>query len=192
MSMQQPSGISGVWQSIKADPGLLIASILGLGGLAYLIYKSNPANSQLGQDQAVAQQSPYYIAYVDETQNQPPPITINNPPGTPGPAGPPGTPGPIGHPGPPGPTGSEFPERASVRVRNLHATYDRSVPGGVPIRSAAGATKQLRLAPYGSAINIIGPAVKGGSNFGGSSPGASNWYPVQGGGYISAFDVTGI
>ena len=80
-----------------------------------------------------------------------------------------------------------------VRTRYGNPTvksYDTNHPQGVPIRSQAAATTTdtIGYAAYGSKIQITGPAVSGTSNLGGTS-GTNYWYPVAGGGFVSAFDV---
>jgi hypothetical protein len=90
---------------------------------------------------------------------------------------------------------------AYVRGRYSNAQvsgYDKANPGGVPIRSSAsGSATVLRLQAYGSAVTITSAAVTGASNLttsasGSIVTGSASWLPVAGGGYISAYDVTGV
>lgn len=108
---------------------------------------------------------------------------IQGVPGPTGPKGPPGTPAPPDtDPGPPGPKI----KHATIRARDPKGTYDKQVAGGIPLRQAPGATKQVGLIPYGSSIQILGGPITGGGNFG--RTGNTQWYQVPGG-YISAFDI---
>ena len=62
------------------------------------------------------------------------------------------------------------------------ATHD-----GVPLRSAAsGHASILKIIPFGSSIQVTGSAAGGVAN---QTGGSTSWYPVVGGGYISAWDV---
>jgi hypothetical protein len=61
---------------------------------------------------------------------------------------------------------------------------------GIPVRSAVGNTSSFQgLLPYGSQVQIIGPAINGSSNRAVGSPQSSEWYPIAGGGFISAGDL---
>ncbi|SRR5712691_475211 len=176
---KQHTSAKDLWTVLRRSPALLATVVIGGAGVLYLIYKYSslsgaggvvaPTNNPSGQ-------SPYYIAMIYETKNQPPPVnvTVNNPPDK--------------------DTGTKkTSDTAFVRSRNLHDPYDNSHPQGVPIRQSAGATNILKYAPWGTSIILAGNAVSGGSNFGaGSKTGSTQWIPVKGGGYISAYDVTGI
>lgn len=64
---------------------------------------------------------------------------------------------------------------------------------GIGVRSQPGGsgTKTIRNIAFGAPVMIIGPAVNGGPN-NAVTPGvaqSNQWYPVQGGGYVSAADV---
>lgn len=61
---------------------------------------------------------------------------------------------------------------------------------GIPIRDIPGGEGEtIGQIAYNSPVDIVGPVQQGTSNFAGSSGGSTLWYPVKGGGYISAFDV---
>ncbi|HET7639227.1 MAG TPA: hypothetical protein VFK47_10870 [Ktedonobacteraceae bacterium] len=192
MAMNNPqtqhTSASDLWRVLKGSPALLLVSVGAIGVVAYMLYKTNSSNQSVAQP-ASSQQSPYYVAYIDQTQNQPPPVnvTVNNPP-QPAPAPTP-TPTPAPLPKP-----VLFPQSGFIRARytGITHTYDVQNPQGVPIRSSPSATSILRYVMYGTKITVTGPAVKGGSNFGGSNSGSTEWFPVSGGGFISAYDVTGI
>jgi hypothetical protein len=68
--------------TIRESPALLIATLVGVGAVIYIVYKSTQKQVGAPATTNSSGQSPYYVAYVDETQNQPPPInvTVNNPP----------------------------------------------------------------------------------------------------------------
>jgi hypothetical protein len=68
------------------------------------------------------------------------------------------------------------------------STYDKNTPGGIPVRSTPGG-KQTGVDPFGSQVQISGPAVTGASNLPGTSAGSNLWYPISSGGYISAADI---
>jgi hypothetical protein len=99
------------------------------------------------------------------------------------------------NPPPPAPTPGPTTATAFVRARYSSASvkaYDDAHPGGVPIRSAASGTASvIRLQPFGSSITISGGQSSGSSNLPGGL-GSTQWLPVAGGGYINAFDVTGL
>lgn len=94
------------------------------------------------------------------------------------------------------PTVTEHPieptsQTAYVRTRYSSPStkaYDDKNPGGVPIRATPDG-KITRLQPFGTSIQIEGTAVSGGTNF---KNGSSQWIQVASGGYISAYDVTGV
>lgn len=72
-------------------------------------------------------------------------------------------------------------------------SYDKNNPPGVPVRATPGGV-QVRFQSYGSTVATTGPAINGGpSNVkeGVSGGGSLTWYPVEGG-FISAFDVSGV
>jgi hypothetical protein len=163
-----------VW---KNNRPLAIALLAALGIVLFILYKKSksaliappaPDGSTPGNLASIT-----YGAITNITEN----ITTNNP-------GPP-------PPGPPPPPPPKQKNTGIIRLRNLQAWYDKQIVGGVPIRKTPGATQQVRLAPYGSSIQILGPAVSGGSNFGKNKGGSTQWYPVSGG-YISAFDIASI
>lgn len=191
MAMNQPAptqhtSASDLWRVLKGSPALLLVSVGAIGLVGYMLYKSNKSNTTAATDTTGAtQQSPYYVAYIDQTQNQPPPVnvTVNNPP----------QPAPAPTPAP-SPKPVVFPQSGFIRARytGITHTYDVQNPQGVPIRSSPSATSILRYVMYGTKVTVTGPAVKGGSNFGGSNSGSTEWFPVSGGGFISAYDVTGI
>ena len=123
-----------------------------------------------------------YTFVEDIHQTPAPTVIVNAPPGPRGPAG------------PPGPTPKPGPKVATVRTRfSLPASmaYDRQNPGGVPIRATAAASKVLRLAPFGSHIQLASGPTSGGSNFPGTVTGSTQWLKVAGGGYISSYDLQG-
>jgi hypothetical protein len=97
---------------------------------------------------------------------------------------------------PPTPPSTPPPTRTvTVRAKQTsgpNADYDKS-HSGVPIHAGtSGQTPTLRLAPYGSQVQITGDAVIGASNTGSGQGGSDYWYPVVGGGYLSAWDVVGM
>lgn len=86
-------------------------------------------------------------------------------------------------------------ELGTVRAKQTSAAqpyygYDKSAKG-VPIRSqAADGNNVTKFVPWGSSLNLIGPAIPGSSNTLAGQPGTStDWYQVVGGGYISLADL---
>lgn len=71
--------------------------------------------------------------------------------------------------------------------------YDQTHTG-IPIRSSAGAGNNvLRLAPYGTELDLASASpIAGASNFLNSPNGSTEWYAVAGGGYVSSYDLSQI
>jgi hypothetical protein len=67
--------------------------------------------------------------------------------------------------------------------------YDNTNPPGVPVRAVPGGV-QVRFQAYGSQVAATGAEVSGPNNVK-EGTGSDSWWPVQGG-YISAFDVSGV
>jgi len=93
--------------------------------------------------------------------------------------------------------GATYASTGNVRSSTLTgqtASYDIKNPKGIPIRSFMDASAPITgYASYGSALNFSGPAIAGGSNFGqNKGTGSSLWEPLATGGYVSAYDVTGL
>ena len=180
---------------IRKSPALMISvGAVLLFALYYFYERSKAGAAAASTTTPAAAPSAFAPAlgtytFVEDIHQTPAPTVIVNAP--PGPAGPPGKPGPAG---PPGPTPKPGPKVATVRTRfSLPASmaYDRQNPGGVPIRSTAAASKVLRLAPFGSHIQLAGGPTSGKSNFPGANTGSTQWLKVTGGGYISSYDLQG-
>jgi hypothetical protein len=78
---------------------------------------------------------------------------------------------------------------AIIRAKGNDA-YDKAGHPGVPVdptAAGAGSAGISRYIPYGSLVLLTGPAVQGKAN----STGNSTWYPVEGGGFVNGFDITG-
>lgn len=176
---QPKPGAKDVFNVIRKSPALLITGIIGVIVIGYILIKNSQASSGATADTSsgATTTSPggYYTPqpYIE-------PITITTPT--------------------PASTQSQtsvatVPSTAQddiIRTRYSSPTvtsYD-TTHAGVPIRSApaANSTDTTSYAPFGSKIQVTGPAISGSSNLGGNN-GTAFWYPVAGGGYISAFDV---
>jgi hypothetical protein len=87
-------------------------------------------------------------------------------------------------------------QQVTIRDRQTtgpSAAYDKTHPQGVPVHSGtSGQTPTVKTVPFASSVTVTGPAVIGAANTGNGQGGTVYWYPVQGGGYISSFDIVGI
>lgn len=84
-------------------------------------------------------------------------------------------------------------QQGLVRIRaNVPGTagYDKNNAQGVPIRATAGGNV-TRYATFGSDVQLAGLPVTGPGNLPGGK-GSTIWFPILGGGYISAYDITSI
>ena len=169
---------------VRKSPALMVSVGAVLLFALYYFYERSKTGAAAStttpaQASAFAPALGTYTFVEDIHQTPAPTVIVNAPPGPAGPPGPPGKPGP---------------KVATVRTRySLPASmaYDRQNPGGVPIRSSASASKVLRLAPFGSHIQLASGPTSGGSNFPGAVTGSTQWLKVTGGGYISSYDLQG-
>lgn len=77
-----------------------------------------------------------------------------------------------------------------VRAKGANPGYDVKFPGP-PVRPGPGASTGLRgTVPWGSALQVLPTVVTGKGNYSDTS-GITTWYQLQGGGYISTYDVVG-
>lgn len=96
----------------------------------------------------------------------------------------------------PPPTAIQYPieptsNTAYIRSKNAtpsEVAYDTNHTG-IPIRDTPDG-KVVRYQTFGTSISIAGAAVAGKSNL--PKNGSTQWLPVTGGGYVSAFDITGV
>lgn len=201
MSIDTPErpGFKDVFNLVRKSPALLVTGIIGVLVVGYIIVKNSQQNATPATPDTLAQTtSPGGYDNAPQQTPQPQPIIIiPTPVPAPSPVPTP-TPTPVPTPTPtPSPgTGATVPSTSQddiVRTRYGNpsvAGYDKTHSQGVPIRSGPNTSDTVRYAAYGSKINITGPAVAGSSNLGKTDDrGTQYWYPVAGGGYISAFDV---
>ena len=165
-------------------PVWMIGLVVG-GVVLFLVIRSRNSSSTgaLGQNTSTAAPDPNIdpltgVPYsVEEATN---PAT-----GLPAYYGGPGTDGNPPPPATPG-GGGGTPSTVTIRARQTSgplATWDQAHTG-VPIRSDASQATQIGLAPFGSVVTTSGPAIAGGTD-----NGSNQWFPIQGGGYISAVDI---
>lgn len=79
------------------------------------------------------------------------------------------------------------------RFQGITQQWDQMHPGGVPLDTTPGVMGSASL-PYGSQIQLTGPAITGPNNMGNGpnrSAGSDLWFPVKGGGFVSGYDLTG-
>ncbi len=180
-------GVKDLFHLVKKSPALMITAIAGILVVGYILIKKSgatvPSTATPDGTTLAATTSPggYYqpqAAYIQ-------PVVITAP----------ATPVTVAVSSTPT-TSATIPSTHQddiVRTRYGNPTvrsYDTSHAQGVPIRSAPTATPTdtTGYAGYGTKIQVIGPAVAGTSNLGGTN-GTNFWYPVAGGGYVSAFDL---
>lgn len=188
------TGVKDLWGVVKKSPALLITGIAGAVVVGYILIQKQgatvPSTAVPDGTTLAATTTPggYYQPQIPYIQ---PVIITNNPPSV--------APTPPTVPSLPTtpatgatiPSTNIFDDIVRTRYGNpVVKSYDTSHPQGIPIRSAPTATNNdiTSYAGYGSKLQITGPAVSGTSNLGGTS-GTNFWYPVAGGGYVSAFDV---
>lgn len=86
-------------------------------------------------------------------------------------------------------------EQVIIRPRYANTTvtgYDKNHPEGIPVRATPGG-QQVGVVAFGSLVNLTGAPTTGGSNLPGTQAGSGSnvWFPVAGG-YVSAYDLTGV
>lgn len=199
--------LEGFATAFKDTPTPVKLGVLGAGAVVVFLYiqhRNSTATSGAGSNgssNGASYQAPTPTQYTNTglPSNYPvsgvPDSVYNSPINLSGPVS---STGPVSLNGNPvlSPTTLNYPAQETVRSAGSKQgaiAYD-SKYSGVPIRSLAGANGSVsRFAPFGSALSVTGGPVTGTSNFGQrATTGSDLWYPVQGGGYVSAYDLASL
>ncbi len=180
-------GAKDLFNLVKKSPALLITGIAGVLVVGYILVKKSGATvpSTATTDGTTLPATVTPGGYYQPQQSYIQPVVPTTP----------SIPVPVTTPtiSTPGATIPSLAQDDIVRTRYGNPavkSYDTTHPQGIPIRSApaANANDTTGYRGYGTKIQVVGPAVAGSSNLGGSN-GTNFWYPIAGGGYVSAFDL---
>jgi hypothetical protein len=168
------------FRNFRQYPALGIALAIVVIAILYYVYKQNSGATPSANITASSANIPEELIY-----------SFMGPTGPAGPAGPTGPTGPTATPIVAGPAGTLI----AIRQRSVSgpdASYDANATG-VPIQGQKQDHTDIGVIPFGTVIQVNGPAQTGGTNHPASGAQGTNlWYPVTYNGktgFVNAYDV---